>query len=287
LKKLAQNIAFNAYISSTRQLHMTRLTDSGFNGLVNERGVPLAKEFDKIIQQSSYGPRLAKKPRLDAILRSDLQELSEDVSLAAIPPGERELLIDALMPREPIDIPERSRLANYAFLLWLSAAKQALVNEEDVFEAGQVIPDGLPDCLSQTADGWLEYVIRDLLAVTHEAVFGAVMRRVDIMSADRQSPAISAEVLAALVAEPAEKDEVLRELRILKSGESVSTVSFRTVRDRVQRLCRKQDEVANGLKRWNGGLSETVLYDLALECVSAWNKDPVFGVIGIQSGPRH
>ena len=21
-------------------------------------------------------------------------------------------------------------------------------------------------------------------------------------------------------------------------------------------------------------------------CVSAWNKDPVFGVIGIQSGPR-
>jgi hypothetical protein len=24
----------------------------------------------------------------------------------------------------------------------------------------------------------------------------------------------------------------------------------------------------------------------ALNCVSAWNKDPVFGVIGIQSGPR-
>ncbi|MHC2293756.1 hypothetical protein [Bradyrhizobium barranii] len=23
-----------------------------------------------------------------------------------------------------------------------------------------------------------------------------------------------------------------------------------------------------------------------VECVSAWNKDPVFGVIGIQSGPR-
>jgi hypothetical protein len=23
-----------------------------------------------------------------------------------------------------------------------------------------------------------------------------------------------------------------------------------------------------------------------LDCVSAWNKDPVFGVIGIQSGPR-
>jgi hypothetical protein len=31
LKKLAQNIAFNAYISSTRQLHMTKRTDTGFN----------------------------------------------------------------------------------------------------------------------------------------------------------------------------------------------------------------------------------------------------------------
>jgi hypothetical protein len=66
---------------------------------------------------------------------------------------------------------------NYTFLLWLSAAKQALVTEEDVFEAAQVIPDGLPDCLSQVADGWLEYVIRDVLAVTHEAVFGAVSQR--------------------------------------------------------------------------------------------------------------
>ena len=26
---------------------------------------------------------------------------------------------------------------------------------------------------------------------------------------------------------------------------------------------------------------------IAVDCVSAWNKDPVFGVIGIQSGPRH
>jgi hypothetical protein len=31
LKKLAQNVAFNAYISSTRQLHMTKRTDTGFN----------------------------------------------------------------------------------------------------------------------------------------------------------------------------------------------------------------------------------------------------------------
>ena len=56
LKKLAQNIAFNAYISSTRQLHMTRSTDSWFNGPVNDLRVLHTKEFDMIIQQYSYGP---------------------------------------------------------------------------------------------------------------------------------------------------------------------------------------------------------------------------------------
>lgn len=265
LKQLVQNIAFNAYISSTRQLHMTRLTDTGFNGLVKERGVPLAKEFDKIIQRSSYGARLAKKPRLDTVLRSDLEEIAKDVSLAAIPRGERDILIDVLLPIQPIDGAEKRRLANYTFLLWLGAQKQALVQEEDVFEAAQVVPEKLPGCLSQVADGWLEYVIRDMLAVTHEAVFAAVMRQIDRMSKDRQSPAVSTEVLSVLVSDPTEQDEVLRELRVLKDGESVSTVSFRTVRERVRRLCKKQEQAANGLKRWEGGLSETTLYDLALQ----------------------
>jgi hypothetical protein len=29
------------------------------------------------------------------------------------------------------------------------------------------------------------------------------------------------------------------------------------------------------------------MWGAIIACVSAWNKDPVFGVIGIQSGPRH
>src|SRR3954453_1646816 len=35
---------------------------------------------------------------------------------------------------------------------------------------------------------------------------------------------------------------------------------------------------------WQRSLLTTV--NLEAACVSAWNKDPVFGVIGIQSGPR-
>jgi hypothetical protein len=163
--------------------------------LIQERGVPLAKEFDKIIQRSSYGPRLAKKPRLDSILRSDLEELSEDVFLEAIPRGERDILVDILLPGNPVDLAEKRRLSNYTLLLWLSNANQEFAEEGDVFEAAQQLPPGLPACLTEIADGWLEYIVRDVLAVTHEAVFAAVMRKVDAMASERQSPAISAEVL--------------------------------------------------------------------------------------------
>ena len=107
--------------------------------------MPLAKEFDKIIQRSSYGPRLAKKPRLDSILRSDLEELSEDVFLEAIPRGERDILVDILLPGNPVDLAEKRRLSNYTLLLWLSNANQEFAEEGDVFEAAQQLLPGLPD----------------------------------------------------------------------------------------------------------------------------------------------
>ena len=34
-------------------------------------------------------------------------------------------------------------------------------------------------------------------------------------------------------------------------------------------------------------VSRGIPANIRSDCVSAWNKDPVFGVIGIQSGPRH
>ena len=42
-------------------------------------------------------------------------------------------------------------------------------------------------------------------------------------------------------------------------------------------------EVGQGVRRFECGLSS---FDWIC-CVSAWNKDPIFGVIGVQSGPPH
>lgn len=265
LRRLAKNIAFNAYIASSRQLGLTHASGSGLSRLSEERGAPLAKEFDKIIGASAYGARLTKKPRIDSISREDLEELSAKLSLEKIPQGERNILVDVLMPSDPVSSAETNRLKNYTLLLWLSREKQGFIDESDLFMAAQVRPNTLPGCLASIADGWLGYLVRDLLAVCHESVFDGVMWQVDVMSSARRSPALSAQVIAALMDETSEKDAALRELRLLRAGESVSTLSFRTVHARVQRACRKDETIANGLRRWSGGLSEIDVYELSLK----------------------
>jgi hypothetical protein len=269
LRKLAQNIAFNAYVASSRQLHLTRQTTTGLNDLSEERGAKLAKEFDKLIKASPYGPRLAKKPRIDSISRADLESLAEHLSLENVPDNESDILIEALLPAEPIDEAERRRMTNYTLLLWLSREAQTRIDETDVYRAAQEPPDTLPRALLSLLDAWLAYLVRDALAVCHEAAFAAVLREVDVMASARQSPALAAEVMASLMDDVTEKDDALRSVRLLKPGESVSSISFRTIHERIQRRCRHNESIGNGLRRWSGGLSETELYDVALKSDAA------------------
>jgi len=61
-------------------------------------------------------------------------------------------------------------------------------------------------------NGWLEYVMRDLLAVTHEAMFEASDAAIDIASAERGAPALAADIVAALLNETDEHNDILRQL---------------------------------------------------------------------------
>jgi hypothetical protein len=263
LKRLTKNIAFNAYIASSRQLNLTKPVDSGLNKLSEERGEALAKEFDKVVRDSTYGARLAKNPATANISRKELDELAGPLSIVSIPRGERKILIEAIIPSRPIDAAERRRLRNYTLLLWLAQTNERLIDEADVFNVAQHPPEELPGCLTATVDGWLAYVARDCLAVCHEAVFGAVMRQVDRDQAARNAPALANEVVAALVAAAPEKDEALRSFRILKKGEATENLSFRVAFERINILCRKRRTITAGLARWEGGLSESELYDQA------------------------
>lgn len=263
LKRLAKNIAFNAYVASSRQLNLTKSVDSGLNKLSEERGEALAKEFDKVVRDTAYGSRLAENAATANISREELEELAGPLSIASIPRGEREILIEAIIPSRPIDAAEQRRLRNYALLLWLTQTNERLIDETDVFDVAQHPPEKLPGCLTATIDGWLAYVVRDCLAVCHELVFGAVMGQVDRDHAVRNAPALANEVVAALVAAAPEKDGSLRSFGILKKDEAAEDLSFRVAFERINILCGKGRMIGAGLARWEGGLSESELYDYA------------------------
>ena len=102
------------------------------------------------------------------------------------------------MPVKPINAPEKRRLETFALLLWLNAQKGSAIDEYDVFAAAREPPRGIPSAFRTALDGWLEYTIRDVIAVTHEAVFEAVMAEVDAASARRGAPAMASEIVAVL-----------------------------------------------------------------------------------------
>lgn len=265
LERLVQQIAFNVYVNVSRQLHLTHNeTDSGFTGLSKERGVRLAQAFDAAVRDTAYGRQLARRPSMDKTSLDALDELADGVFLDRIPRSEREILIDAIIPERPETDKERNRLGQYALLLWLTRTKGEEVAEADVFDAARNIPPNLPKALIPVLNDWLEYLIRDVIAVTHEAVFGAVMQEVDIASAERDGPAAAERVVAALLDEGEQHSALLRQLKLLKGNEVAAEISFATLRERVRQACREEDRVSSGLRRWRGGLSETELYGMAM-----------------------
>jgi hypothetical protein len=265
LEPLVRNIAFNIYASASRQLGLTFESDSGVYGLSEQRGLELARAFDTIVGSTSYGKRLARRRRLDRIGRNDVEELSKNLSLDILPQREKTILIDAILPIKPVDSAERRRLTTFALLLWLSSQKGAELYEYDVFQAAREPPRKIPAVLSHALDGWLDYTIRDVLAVTHETVFEAVMAEVDAASARRGGPALAAEVTAAVLNAVDEHNEALRQLGLIAKNESVRHIGFHLMAERVQRACQDHETFSNGLRRWRGGLSESDLYDAALQ----------------------
>jgi hypothetical protein len=268
MERLAQQVAYNIYVTTSRQLNLTHDENSAFPGLTSERGVELAKAFDKIIEGTAYGKELARDAHKNRVARKRLEELADGVFLDRIPPEERNILIDAIMPQKP-ETGERDRVAHYALLLWLAKAKRRGAEEGDVFAAAAVLPRGLPACLLSVLNGWLEYLIRDLLAVTHESVFEAVMRQIDIASAERSAPALAADVVAALLNETDEHNTFLRQLGLLGPRESIGKLTFVSLRERVHQACSDKVSVSSGLQRWHNGLAETTVYEMALKAGAA------------------
>jgi hypothetical protein len=265
LKALADNIAFGIYASATLQLNLTfQKADTRLYGLSKERGLPLAQAFDRTIGSTRYAARLARRRLLDSASRTDIEELGRRICLDDLPAREKNILTDAILPPNPVDDTERRRMATFALLLWLAAKKKSLIGEGDLFGAARDPPRAIPHVFNVTLDGWLDYQIRDVLAVAHEAVMEAVMEEVDFSSARRRAPALASDVTAALLNAIEAHNGALREIGLLGKTESIRRVRFAEIFARLRSACQDRQTVGNGVRRWRGGLSEATICRLAL-----------------------
>lgn len=265
LEALVQNIAFNIYTSASLQLHLTfEETATGLLGLSKERGLPLARAFDRIVGATQYGARLANRRVFGRVPRADIEQLGKRMCLDDFPEREKAILVDALFPVNPIDDAERRRITTLALLLWLAARKQAWIDQSDLFDAAREPPARVPNAFKTALDGWLDYQIRDVIAVTHEAVMDAVLGEVDSLSTPRRAPALASDVVAALLSAIDEHNDALRLIGLLEEAETINHISFAEVSDRVRRACQNLQTFEQGLRRWRGGLSEHQLCEAAL-----------------------
>ena len=187
---------------------------------------------------------------LERVPRADIEQLGEQMCLDDLPTREKVILIDALFPTNPIDNAEGRRIAILALLLWLSARKHTWIDQIDLFDAARELPDAFRTAL----DGWLDYQIRDVIAVTHETVMDAVMAEVDSLLARRRAPALASDVVATLLSATDEHNDALRLIGLLADGETVERISFAEMSDRVRPACQNRQTYENRLRRWHGGL---------------------------------
>jgi hypothetical protein len=262
ISPLVKAPAATIYAGPSDQLGITRTRDDAVPGLIVERGGPLASAVARRLSGIPLIGRLLSQGDLSSASVDDLRELGSVARIDRIPDDERAMLVAAIVPADPLS-KERARIGTYASLLALAAQLRARPSERDLFDSACSIGRFGEPILDHVADGWIAYCVRDSIAVTQEAVFGAVMDEVAASPEGGLSGVERAAIIAALLERVEEHSSALRDLGLLDAGESVAELSFRQLRSRIEAIVAAGIEHRRGISRWTADLIETRLYRLA------------------------
>ncbi|RTZ47704.1 hypothetical protein EKL30_01545 [Candidimonas sp. SYP-B2681] len=171
---LVESPASTIYTGPSDQLGLSRSRDNAVPALVDTRGLPLALAVHQRLARIPLIGRLASKLSLTQVTMDDLRELGEITRIDQIPDDERESLLAAIVPSEPLP-KERARIGTYAALLTLATEMKVRPTESDLFDTACSMNRFGEPLLDHVAEGWISYCVRDAIAVTQEAVLAAVM----------------------------------------------------------------------------------------------------------------
>lgn len=263
LESLVQNLAISIYANVSTQLYLTFQSPTGALGLTEERGIRLAREFDGLIRRTKFAQRLSRDPALDNITRDELEEIGALVSLTALPEIERKLLVDALFPESPF-ASELARLESLTLFLSLARASGTKITEAMIFDSTHNPPVDLPIEVKNALAGWLQYSVRDLIAVAHETAFEAVSSETSNLTVTTGAPTTADQVFQSLLQYSDLFDEVLLDMGLVEDQQSAADLTFNDIQKKVSEICIPSKISNKGLRYWDNDLSEAKLYRACL-----------------------
>lgn len=226
-------LAANAYSVPAQQLGLLDVHgDAEVPHLTEARGVPLARAVDDVVRTTSLGRGLSDGELPERVPLDELREFGRAAHIRTFPAAERTVLLEAIVPAEPETPLERRRVASYAAFLARADQGQSRKEYRAILgRAGRAERD-LPNALDEILDGWVLYLVRDALAVTHEHALAALAATLPRPGGDEPRWIAPDAAVAIALGDPS-MNQVLQELDLLGPDETWDALTFVELRQRV------------------------------------------------------
>ncbi|MFN7995287.1 MAG: hypothetical protein U0Q18_16890 [Bryobacteraceae bacterium] len=273
LRRLTKILAAELYAGPSEGLGLGE-SNGEVPTLTPERGLPLAESFDAVVGTDDILSEISLEHDEQIVDRARLTQFGHSFTMARPSLRERELLVAALIPKEPRRS-ELPRIASYCLLLHLSRALGRTIGESDVYRAvSQHSLAEIPEELHVICDAWVQFVVRDLLVLVHEAAVSNVLQQLSLVPRKEKRQPFR-DVIAALASRDIDSG-------FLGLGLKISAAQpIRDLCASVTDSCGPTEEL-RGLRRWSGTLSETLLFEKKawLQSAEGFGLLPVAWIIG-------
>jgi hypothetical protein len=261
LVALVDRIATSIYAEPSEQLRISRSRSSGIPALTEERGLPLAEVVEQILKETEFAQKIFIDPKCNIFSREELEELGRTFPINVPTERERYYLAAAIFPQNPISKEEINRQATYGILLELVNKYNRPIEATDLFNAAIATERLNESIYEEWQDGWLAYVVRDMLGVVHEGVLKTILNQ---MEADKEETAScnSYDLLNSLLSHTDKVEEVFEALDLRLGNSNVLDQPLEYLADSIIKLT--QPQISKVIPRWNG-LLETNVIKIALD----------------------
>lgn len=261
LINLTANRGYAIYTNASHQLGISEENSSFIPTISKERGEVLAQDFDSKISGTKFYSKFKKDPKTEVLALTDLDELGKIIRVDKLPSSEIDILLQCLFPQDPIEgqVNENYRIASYSLLLEISRSKKRIPYGVDFFRYIISTKSHPVTLLEHVRNGWLMYLMRDMLGVVYEKTFEYIH---SIVSEEEPFSIDENLIAQKILSDTEESIEILKELGIISQERSYEKLTFGNLKERIDPLLNSK-RLSEGWIRWGGEINEVSIINIA------------------------